>query len=688
MAASFEYPLTSMRPCLKHSAPLYVTVLCLAIALSAQTRPEQDPLASMVDGTVSPRDDFYQYATGAWLKQHPLPDDQVRWGIGNVASDEVYAQLRHISEAAATQTAPRGSAEQLIGDFYASGMDESAINKQGFAPLRPDLARIDNISSTQDLVEAVALLHRRSMLIDGFVGQQRPFFAARVEQDEVDSRRWIYNLAQGGVSVRPAVYVGTDAQSVKVRNALRDYLVKTFTRLGDDTTTAASNMEAVFALESRLAKAFASGTESRRMGIAELTNLSPGLDWPRYFKALGAGQMLVVNVRHPRFLQALDTEIRSTSLDGWKAYLRFWLIRQHASFLDDGAYGELFALESAVTGQLEPRPRWRRVVWQEKNWLGLPMVKLFEKDLFAERTRARYRAIAESMRDAFRSRIERLDWMSDSTKRAALLKLARMKIIIGSPENSIDFSTMPLRRGVYVVNIIRAAEWFHEREIARLDGTVDPAAVDLHPGIGGDAYYDAANNEAHLPAPAHAGDLRDEELDDAFVYASIPLAHEVAHAFDSEGRRFDANGNKRDWWTAADAATFDERAQLLINQYGEFMPIEGIHLDGRNTLAENLADVVGLRVTLDAFKQTAQYRSNERIGGFTPLQRLFLSYAYPFAGHERKEALSARLKGGDHAPNRERVNGGVMNMPEFYEAFSVKPGDRMFRPENTRSKIW
>ena len=672
-------------------ATLFLTViLCIgATGLPAQVRPREDFLAANVDSTVSPSDDFYQYANGAWLKQHPIPDDQARWGIGNIGSDEVYVQLRRISEAVAAQTAPRGSAEQLIGDFYATGMDAATINKQGLAPLQPDLDRIDRIASIGDVMDVVALLHRRTMLVSGWSQpQRRVLFTARMEQDDTNSRLWVYSLAQDGISVRPAAYSGTDAQSVKIRNALREYLLKTFMRLDGDSARASASVDAVYNLEARLAKAFATGNESRRMSLAEFSQVAPRVDWTRYFSRLGVDQIALVNVRHPRFFEALDAETRTTPLEHWKAYLRFWLIRLNAPFLDDGTYGEFFALESAITGQLQPRPRWWRVVWQEKNWLGLPLVKLFEQDYLPERTRGQYRAIGESIRRAFRFRIERLDWMGDTTKRAALLKLARLKIIVGVPENAIDFSTMRLQRDVYVLNMIRAAEWFHDQEIKRLNATVDQAALDLHPGIGGDAYYDASNNEAHLPSPRRVSGVRDEDLDDAFVYASNPLGHEIAHAFDSEGRHFDAYGNKVNWWTGSDAAAFDERAQVLINQYSEFMPLEGMHIDGRNTLRENLADLVGVRVALDAFKQTAQYKRNERIGGFTPLQRFFLAKAYASMGHERKEALASRLKGGSYAPDRERVNGVVMNLPEFYEAFDVKPGDRMYRPENARVKIW
>jgi putative endopeptidase len=649
---------------------------------------QSDVLSANVDNSVSPGADFYQYATGAWLKRHPIPDDQARWGIGNVSSDEIYAQLRRISEAAAATTAPRGSAEQLIGDFFATGMDAATVNKQGLAPLQPEIDRINNIASIGDVMDVVALLHRRTALIDGFLGQQRVLFTARVEQDDADSRRWIYNLAQGGISVRPAVYFGTDPQSVKVRNAFREYLTKTFIRLYGDDQRVSTSVDAVFNLEARLAKAFGGGNESQRVGLAELAQLAPKVDWPRYFNRLGAGQIAFVHVRHPRFLQALNAEMRATSVEDWKSYLRFWLVRLNAPFVDDGTYGEFFALESAVSGQPAPRPRWRRVVWQEKNWLGLPLVKLFEKESLPERTKQRYRAIGQSIRRAFQSRIDRLDWMGDTTKRAALLKLARLKITIGVPESSIDFSTMPLQRDVYVLNIIRAAEWFHDQQIKRLNAAVDPAALDLHPAVGGDAYYDDSNNEVHVPSPTKAPGVRDEDLDDTFAYGSTPLGHEIAHAFDSDGRHFDADGNKVNWWTASDAAAFDERAKVMIDQYSQFMPLEGLRIDGRNTLRENLADLIGLRVALDAFKQTAQFKRDQRIGGFTPLQRFFLAYAYTWMGHERNESLAARLKGGGYAPNRERVNGVVMNLPEFYEAFDVKPGDRMYRPESARVNIW
>ena len=678
---------TSDWPYILRRVALSITALLAVSSAPWATSAQPDILAANIDRTASPRDDFFQYANGEWLKRHPIPDDQARWGVANVISNEVYTQIQRISEDAAAKKAHRGSAEQLIGDCWATGMDATTINKQGLSPLRPDLDRIDRIQSITDVIDVVASMHRRTMLIDGPLGQQPFFFSARVEQDDSNSRRRIYTLSQGGVSMRLPFYSASDPQGVKVRNAFREYLFKTFMRLYRDSGRATASVDAVFNLEATVAASVDPGNETHRMGATELDQFKT-LDWKRYFSAVGAGAVESVNMRKPRFFHMLDSALRTAPLDHWKDYLRYWLVKLNAPFLDDETYGDFFAFESAISGQLQPRPRWRRVAWQEKNWLGLPLVKLFEQQYLPERTRARYRAVGESFREAFKSRIERLDWMSDRTKQNALLKLARLKIVIGVPANTIDFSTMPVRRDSYVLNMIRAAEWFHDREIERLKRPVNATESDLHPAIGGDAYYDDSNNEVHLPAPVRAPDGRDEELDDAFVHGSTALGHEISHAFDSEGRQYDADGNKVDWWTAPDAAAFNERAQVLIDQYSEFTPLEGLRIDGKRTLRENMADFVGARVALDAFKQTPQFKKNERVGGFTPLQRFLLAYAYGWMGQERKEALATRLKGGTYAPNRERVNGVVMNLPEFYEAFDVKPGDRMYRPESARVRIW
>lgn len=662
-------------------------IVFVITATPSAPQPIQDFLSGNIDLAVSPRVDFFHYAGGEWLKRNPIPNDQSTWGIGNVFSSELYARLRTISEEAAAKTGAPGSAEQLIGDVWATGMDAAAINSQRLAPLRPDLDRISGIRALQDFVDVVATLHRRNMATDNYFLRQRVLFDDGVEPDELDSRRRIYYLSQAGLTMGRPAYTAKDPPRVKIQAAFREYLFRTFLRIGADADRARTGADAVYDLETRLAAAFEQGNVSRRLRLADLKQLAPTIGWDRYFQQIGATGLDLVEVRQPGFFRALDGLLQTTPLEVLKDYLRFWLIKVNAPFLDDETYGEFFAYKGAVTGRLEPEPRWRRVVWQEKNWLGLPLARLYgEADLPPETT-SRHRAVAESIRKAFRDRIANLEWMSDGTKSSARLKLDRLRITIGYPDSGVDFSTMQLRRDSYVLNMIRSAEWFHAREIERLNAVANNE-VDLHPNIGGGAEYVPGRNEVRIPNPVNVPGIRDRDLDDAVVYGATWFGHEIAHALDSLGRHYGADGNKIDWWTAADAAAFEERAQVLVDQYSAFVPIAGLPVDGRTTLSENMADVVGLRIALDAFKQTDQFKRNERIGTFTPLQRFFLAFAYARTFHERPETVANRLRGGAYAPHRERVNGPLMNIPEFYEAFDVRPGDPMYRPERARVRVW
>lgn len=662
-----------------------------ALALAAQPPAAQsgpDFLAANIDGAVSPREDFFRYAGGEWLKRNPIPADQARWGVWNLGSEEIYARLRMICERAAAERAVRGSAEQLVGDAWAAAMDFAALNKAGLGPLKPDLDRIGKIRTVRDLIDMAAMLHRRNMLWDSFFVRQRVLFDDGVERDAADSRRRTYFISQGGLTMGRLTYAATDSQRVKVQDAFREYLFRTFLRLYGESGKARASADAVYGLEARLAAGFEPGVEPRRMGLAGLSRLAPAIDWRRYFRQVGAAGIESVEIRHPGFLRALDALLRAVPLETWKDYLRFWLIKVNAPFLDDRSYSEFFAYKSAVTGQTEPEPRWRRVVWQLKNWLGLPLGKLYVDTELPQDTLSRYQAVAQAIRQAFRDRIEHSDWMSGRTRERALVKLDRLRITIGYPEQRIDFRTLPLRRDSYVQNMLRSAEWFHGREIQNLNAAAGKAEGELHPNIGGDAEYLAGSNEVRVPSPAPPG-LRGLQPDDAVAYGATWLGHEIAHALDSEGRHFDEAGNRTDWWTAADAAAFEVRAQALAEQYSEMMPVKGLRIDGGATLRENLADLVGLRIALDAFKKTDQFRRKQPVNGFTPLQRFFLAYAYARMGHERPEALAARLRGRSaYAPDRERVNGVVMNIGEFYEAFDVQPGDPMYRPERERVRIW
>jgi putative endopeptidase len=659
---------------------LIATLLSIATSESLPaSQSALDILAANIDATVSPRDDFYQHANGEWLKRNPIPDDVAIWGIQNVMSDAVYTELRRISASAAASRGPRGSATQLIGDTWSTGMDADTINRDALKHLQPDLDRIEGIHSLGDLIEVVATLHRRNMLADNFFTRQRVLFDGGVA--EGDTGRWDFQLAQGGLSIGRLAYAGNGDQQVRAKAALRDYLVSTFVRLHYDAGKARASAEAVYALEARLAAGIEPDNAPRSLELAELVRLTPAIDWNRYFRRLGVTTIQSVTIRQTRFFQVLSGVLGDAPLEDWKDYLRFWLIKTNAPFLDDGTFGEFFTFKSVMTGQREPPPRWRRVVWQERNWLGFPLEFLHGGEYWPAAVLARYRSVGESVRRAFQERIGQAAWLDARTKEQALRKLASLRLTIGPPKASVDFSTMPLQRDSYLLNMIRSAEWFHDVEIRRLGTAVDDADADLHPTAGGgDAEYVDTRNEVRLTSPMIAPGRRVEDLDDALVYGATPLGHEIAHGFENDGRLYDAEGKKVDWWTSKDAATFNERVESVVEQYNAFMRRKGRNFDARRTLREELATLIGLRLNLDAFKRTEQFKRNERIGGFTPLQRFFLAFAYAHAAHERTNV--------SYAPDHDQLNFLVATFPEFYEAFDVKPQDRMYLPGSARVTIW
>lgn len=659
------------------------TVLLLLVGTDQRAGAQRQPdlLASNIDPSVSPADDFFQYATGGWFRRNPVPAAAGKWGISEVVGADIASQLQRINEDAAAQKASRGSAEQLVGDFWFTGMDAAARERQGLNPLQPDFERIERIRSIRDLTDVVAVFHQRNQ----FVGSTlyTALFVAHPEQDEKDSNRWVFSLRQGGISMSPGYYSGADPPRARVREAFRAYLVKVFSRLQGSADKARASADAVYELESELASAFDQEPSYRRMSVAELSRLAPAIDWPRYLQRVGAARVRSIVMRDPGFYKRLDSLLTTTSLETWKDYLRLWLVTVNNGFLDDAASADYFSYDRLYTGAQAQAPVSQRVLRQEQRLLGQPLAKLYLQRYFPAPVKTRREAVAASLRTAFRQRIEHLDWMGASTKAKALQKLDRLQVTIGLPEKGIDFSTMVLRRDSYVLNEIRAHAWARQIEMKRLNARVDRTAGDPETTLG-EAYYDVTLNQLFLGPGSvlNAPGWRDEDLDDAFVYASTALGHEMSHAFDSEGREYDADGNKVDWWTTEDDAAFRQRAQILVDEYDGFTLSGGQHVDGRRTLPENMADLVGLRISLDAFKTTDEFRKNERIGGFTPLQRFFLAYAYGNMERTRNETV------GNYAPSRLRVNGAVMNIPEFYEAFDVKPGDRMYRPEDKRVNVW
>ena len=665
----------------------------LAILWSAcQTTPSPPPdfLAQNLDTTVSPATDFFQYANGGWIKKNAIPEEESAWGIGQLVQEDIYDRLRIISEKAATEKGAPGSVSQQIGDLWTSGMDSAAIEQQGLTPLKEDLDRISAIRTTEDLLRVSAGLHTKNIGV---------LFSDGVGQDDKNSNQMAYQVGQGGLGMpNRDYYFNTDEKTVKVRTAFQQYLFITFRQLGSDSLAAQTKGNAVFQLESRLAAASRKLADLRdpnknyhKMNLGSFQKLTPGISWSDWLKNANITPIDSLIVRQPEFYTALNTELSKTSLEDWKSYLQSQLVQSAAPYLDSKTYASYFNYRRSLSGTAVPRPRWKRVLDAEERAMGEALGQLFVKEYFPEKAKQRYSDMVENIRTAYKERILKLDWMSDSTKQRALNKLAHITKKVGYPDKWKDFSALKIDRGPFVLNMQRAAEWWNHYRSSKLGKPVDRTEWEMSPQTY-NAYYNPANNEIVLPAGMFAvAGKKDEDLDDAFVYGyagASTIGHEITHGFDDEGRQFDEKGNLHDWWQPADATQFKDKAARIIRQFSEFTPVDTLHVNGDATQGENIADLGGLLLGLDAFSKTEAYKKGEKIGGLTPIQRYFLGYAYSWMYAERKETLASQLMTDVHAPSKERVNGPMANIPAFYEAFGVRPGDKMYRVDSLRVSIW
>ena len=669
----------------------FYIVCCCFIACNnhaSTSAAKPDILAANMDTTVRPGEDFFDYANGGWIKKTPIPNAESAWGIGNMVQDEIYTRLKIINEKAIAEKASQGSISQKIGDFWKSGMDSAAIDKAGLVPLQNDLKTIDDITNTEQLIQVSVALQKKSVncFINNYVGQ-----------DDKQSDIMAFKMDQGGLGLpNRDYYFNTDERTLKVKAAYKDYMLKTFRQL--DTATAQKNTDAVFALETRLAKSSRKLAALRdpyknynKMSWAGLTKIAPAINWNEYAKNSGADKVDSVIIGQPEFYVTLSNEIKATPIIVWKNYLKLRLIQSSAQYLDTQTFNNYFEYRKTLTGAKEPRARWKRVLDAEEGAIGEALGQLFVKEYFSETAKKRYNDMVENIRAAYKERINKLSWMSDSTKHKAYEKLGKITKKVGYPDKWKNFSSLKIDDGPWVLNMQRAGEWWNNYEINKLGKPVDRTEWGMTPQTY-NAYYNPSNNEIVLPAGIFAvPGYKDEELDDALVYgyaAASTIGHEITHGFDDQGRQYDDAGNLKNWWTKNDESEFSKRAKSIIKQFGEFNPVDTLHVNGDATQGENIADLGGLLLGLDAFKKTDAYKKNLKIAGLTQTQRYFMGYALGWLSQIRKERLANQVMTDVHAPARERVNGPVVNIREFYEAFGIKPGDKMYRADSLRVNIW
>jgi putative endopeptidase len=642
-----------------------------------------------MDTTVSPADNFFMYANGAWLKQAVIPGDQTRWGSFNELAERTTKDLHTLLEdAAKNDKAAAGSKERMAGDFYKSGMDTVAIDKAGITPMKPVLDRIAAIASPQQLMDEIALEHTQGL---GGV------FGFYVSPDDKNVTKQICQFMQGGLGLSRDDYFAIDSRSVAIRTEYLKYVQQVLQLMGQDEATAKGNADKIYELEKKLAGASLKPVEMRdpqrlynKFDLAGISKRTPGIDWAVLMAKLKAENQDSIIVAVPQFFAELAKQLKATPLDTWKQYLSFHATSDMAPYLSKPFADASFNFYNKfLNGQKEQKPRWKRVISVVNGSVGDQLGQLYVDKHFKPEAKRRMLEMVNNLQETFAERIKALDWMSDVTKQKALAKLNTFIKKIGYPDKWKDYGSLKIVPDNYVQNVLNASAFEYSYMMSKLGKPVDKTEWGMTPPTV-NAYYNPAFNEIVFPAAILQFPFFDFDADDAVNYGGIGgvIGHEMTHGFDDQGSQYDADGNLKNWWTPEDATKFAARTHLVVSQFDGYTVLDTIHVQGQLTLGENIADLGGVTISYAAFKKTKQGKSNEKIDGFTPDQRFFLSWAQVWRSVATPETSMQLIKTDPHSPGIWRCNGPLSNFEPFYQAFNVKEGNKMWRADSVRAKIW
>lgn len=660
--------------------------LAAGLAIMPGLRANIDP--KNFDTAVKPQDDFYAFASGGWIKANPVPSAYSSWGAFNEVDEHNKIALHQILEDAA-KAEHRSQIEQQVGDFYASGMDEAAIEAAGIAPLQPELGRIARIATVADVQAGMARWHRLKVN-SGF------YFSS--EQDPKNSVMMIAAGGQAGLGLPDRDYYFRDDDKSKL---LREQYVAHVARMlelaGDPAAATKAEAQAVMKLETVLAQGSKKRVDLRdpvanyhKMTQADLQKLTPHFDWKAYFAGLGLAQPGDIDVGQPEFFSAFDAALGATPVADWQVYLRWHLIHAAAPFLNAAIVNENFDFYGRkLTGRQQLRDRWKRVLETVDGGVGEALGQLYVASYFPPESKMRMLKLVGNVRAALRDRLQTLEWMDEPTRAAALKKLDAFGVKIGYPDKWIDYSKLTVDRGPFVLNVFRADEFNFQRDLAKVGRPVDRGEWDMTPPTV-NAYYNPTMNEIVFPAGILQPPFFDAQADDAVNYGGIGavIGHEMTHGFDDEGRQFDAQGNLTDWWSPESTARFKERSQAIVKQFSAYVPIDDLHINGELTQGENIADLGGVKLAYAALQKALAGQPRAVIGGYTPEQRYFLSWATIWHESMRPEAARLQVNTDPHSAPRFRVDGPLSNLAEFAAAFDVPEGAQMRRPAGERVVIW
>lgn len=648
-----------------------------------------------IDTTVRPQDDFFRYVNGGWLDKTEIPPDQGRWGSSNELREYNNDVVLKVLTKAAENTAlyPDGTDQRKAADFYSIGMDSLLAEKVGIEPLKPFFEKINGIKNKNEI---------QLYLTDDVMTGGGAFFGFSTFPDLKNSKKMAAYIDAGGLGLPERdYYLNTDAKSKETREKYKVYISNLFKLAGDTEEKATAAANTVLTLETQLAKSMLSKEDRRNPAklynpktISELSKLSPSVNWLNYFSDLKVTEDTIIAIE-PEYLKTYEKVVSTYKLDDIKTYLKAALLRGSAPFLNHAFVQESFDFNTKyLRGTDKMRPRWKRVLDVTDDYLGEAIGKLYVDEAFPPEAKEKALAMVENIKLAFADRIKALDWMSDSTKQMALAKLSTFTVKIGYPDKWKDYSKLVVEKSPekasYFNNALTASRFQVQEQIDKLGKPVDKSEWEMTPQTV-NAYYNPLFNEIVFPAGILQPPLYDYRADEAVNYGGIGsvIGHEISHGFDDQGSQFDAEGNLKNWWAESDLTKFKEKGKAYVDQFNAYEPLPGVFVQGQFTLGENIGDLGGLAVSFEGLQRYfKENKKPELVDGLTPEQRFFMSYATVWRTKYRDESLRTQILTDPHAPNMYRANAPLTNLETFYKAFDVKEGDKMFRPENERVKIW
>lgn len=643
---------------------------------------------SGMDTTVNPADNLFLYANGTWLKNTKIPPSETGAGGMYQMTLDNNEKLHGILEDVSKQDNSKGSKEQKVGDLYLSGMDTAAMDKLGYEPVKPLLAKINAVTDYKQLVDMAAASFKDG---DGFL------FGFYVAPDDKNSKMNVAHFGQTGIGLPDRdYYFNNDSATVKIRAEYVKYIAKLFTLTGVDAATAAKKADGILKLETAIAQSHLTPAELRdpiknynKLTVAEFQKTMPDIDVKHVFDLMNLKTDTIL-VGQPKYYAALDNLLKTEPIQVWKDELEFNALDGASAALSKDFRDANFEFHDKVlNGQKEQKARWKTMVDVIDGGLGELLGQLYVAKYFPPEAKKRMLDLVNNLQSVYRERIEKLDWMSDATKKRALEKLDKFGKKIGYPDKWKNYDDVVITKDNYYGNLQSIAKHEYNEELKKVNKPVDRTEWVMTPSTV-DAYNDPYNNEIVFPAGILQFPFFDKDADDAINYGAIGvvIGHEMTYSFDDQGRQYDKDGNLKDWWTHEDAAKFKQRVAVLIHQYSQYTVLNGLHVNGVLTQGENLADNGGMAIAYEAFKRTPEGKSDKKIDGFTPDQRFFLSLAQVWRTKKSDEAMRMSINTNPHSPPEYRTNGPMSNMPSFYKAFNVKPGNKMYRPDSARVKVW